>query len=185
MQQSPCWDTNSSSYSSNSLHFTQPKMKAHYYICKNLSLPSIVSLIHPVIVPSILFYRIWSLSTAFTRTCHLSLFRVRCIQSMHSHLIPFKMHFNIILLSRPRSSKWSPSFGFPRPNPACISVSLPICATWPTYPFDQLNNIWWGGKTMKLLTTQFPPSSCHILPLRPKYLPRHPILKHHQLMFFP
>ena len=46
---------------------------------------------------------------------------------MHSHPIPLKTHFNIILLSMHRPSKWSPSFSFPRPIPVFISVSPPIC----------------------------------------------------------
>ena len=46
---------------------------------------------------------------------------------MQSHPITLKTHFNIILISMPRSSKWSPSFSFPCPIPVCISVSPPIC----------------------------------------------------------
>jgi hypothetical protein len=41
------------------------------------------------------------------------------------HSIPcysIKIHFNIILPSRPRFSKWSFSFTFPRQSPVCISI---------------------------------------------------------------
>jgi hypothetical protein len=31
---------------------------------------------------------------------------------------------------------------------------------------------------MKLLIMQFPPLSCHFIPLRTKYSPQHPVLKH-------
>jgi hypothetical protein len=43
--------------------------------------------------------------------------------------------------------------------------------TWPTVP------------VMKLLITRFSPSSCHFIPLRSKYSPQHPVLKHHRSMF--
>jgi hypothetical protein len=33
---------------------------------------------------------------------------------------------------------------------------------------------------MKLLIKGFTPLPCHLVPLRPKYSPQHPILKHHQ-----
>jgi hypothetical protein len=38
---------------------------------------------------------------------------------------------------------------------------------------------------MKLLIMQFPPNSRHIIPLRSKYSPQHPVLKHPQSMFLP
>jgi hypothetical protein len=31
---------------------------------------------------------------------------------------------------------------------------------------------------MNLLTVQLPPFHCYFVPLRPKYLPRHPVLEH-------
>jgi hypothetical protein len=38
---------------------------------------------------------------------------------------------------------------------------------------------------MKLLTMQFPPISRHIIPLRSKYSPQQPVLKHSQSVFLP
>ena len=38
---------------------------------------------------------------------------------------------------------------------------------------------------MKLLIMKSPPLLCHLLPLRAKYLPQHPILEHSQPMFLP
>jgi hypothetical protein len=32
---------------------------------------------------------------------------------------------------------------------------------------------------------QFSPNSCHFIPLRSKYSPKHPVLKHPQSKFFP
>ena len=37
---------------------------------------------------------------------------------------------------------------------------------------------------MKLRTVQLPPLHCYFVPLRPKYLPRHPVLEHPQSSFF-
>jgi hypothetical protein len=34
---------------------------------------------------------------------------------------------------------------------------------------------------MKLLIMQFPPTSCHLIPIRSKYSPHHSVLKHRQL----
>jgi hypothetical protein len=38
---------------------------------------------------------------------------------------------------------------------------------------------------MKLLIMQSSPASCHFLPLRSKYSPQHPVLRHHQSVSFP
>jgi hypothetical protein len=38
---------------------------------------------------------------------------------------------------------------------------------------------------MKLLVMQFSPFTRHLIPLRSKYPPQHPVLKHPQSMFFP
>jgi hypothetical protein len=38
---------------------------------------------------------------------------------------------------------------------------------------------------IKLLIMKFSPLPCHLVPLRPKYSPQHPILKHPQPTFFP
>jgi hypothetical protein len=46
------------------------------------------------------------------------------------------------------------------------------------------NYIWQRVQITKLLTLHFPPTSCHFIPLRSKYPPQHPVLKHSQSMFF-
>jgi hypothetical protein len=48
---------------------------------------------------------------------------------------------------------------------------------------DNPNNIWWSTQVMKLLIMQSYPVSRHFLPLRSKYSPQPPVLKHSQSMF--
>jgi hypothetical protein len=49
--------------------------------------------------------------------------------------------------------------------------------------FDYPGNIWWGVQVTELLIVQSSPLLCYLLRLMPKYLPRHPVLKHPQAMF--
>jgi hypothetical protein len=58
---------------------------------------------------------------------------------------------------------------------------------FPSHPawFDYPNNIWWSVQDMKLLIMQSSPASCHFLPLRSKYSPQCPVLRHFQSMFSP
>jgi hypothetical protein len=42
-----------------------------------------------------------------------------------------------------------------------------------------------GVQIMELLIMKFFPQSCYLVPLRPKYSPQHPILKHPQSKFLP
>jgi len=52
---------------------------------------------------------------------------------------------------------------------------------WVVHP----NNVWWKAQFMKLLIILFSPFSCYFLPLRSKYSPQHPVLKHPQSIFSP
>ena len=56
----------------------------------------------------------------------------------------------------------------------------------PNHPplFEHPNN-WWGKQHMKLLIMQFSPFPCYLVPLNPKCLPQHPILRHPLPMFLP
>jgi hypothetical protein len=51
--------------------------------------------------------------------------------------------------------------------------------------FDHPNNICWAAQIIKLLIMQCSPLSSHLIPLRLKYLPQHPILKYPVPMFLP
>jgi len=46
--------------------------------------------------------------------------QINPLPTLQSNL--FKIHFNIILPSMPKSSKWYLSFRFPHQNPVCISL---------------------------------------------------------------
>jgi hypothetical protein len=81
----------------------------------------------------------------------------------------------IILPSMPRSSKWSLSLRFPCQNPVCTSPFLHTFYTpCPSHSFDHPYNIWWGVLIIRCSLSSPPPS--YLVPLRPKYLPQHPIL---------
>ena len=94
-------------------------------------------------------------------------------------------HFNVILPSLPKSSKWSLYLKFPQPKPC---MQLP-----PTHSYymprpshssesDHPNCIWWAVQIRMLLIMQYSPPLCYLVPRRHKYLPQHDIPKHPQLM---
>ena len=57
-----------------------------------------------------IFYRLWCI-TAFTRARHLFLVQINTVSGFPSHF--FKINFDTILPSMPKSSKWSRSHMFP------------------------------------------------------------------------
>ena len=87
------------------------------------------------------FYGSQRFITTFTSACHLSLSWTRSVQSMNptSHFL--MIHINIILPSMLRSSKWSPSSGFPTKTLDTPLLS-PIHAMFPA-SFILLNLITW------------------------------------------
>jgi len=81
------------------------------------------------------------------------------------------------------------SFPHVSPPKSCIQHSSPLWVLhaplfW-FFWFDYPNNIWWGLQIIKLLVMSSPPLPCYLVPLRPKYSPQHPVLKHPQPTFIP
>jgi hypothetical protein len=91
-----------------------------------------------------------------------------------------KNHFNIILPCTPSSSDWSLPFRLSIQNFVRVSHSPHACyMTSLSHPpwFYHPNNIWWRVQTVGLFI-RFSPTSCHFIPLRSKYSPKHPAPKH-------
>jgi hypothetical protein len=101
------------------------------------------------------FYETRRFISAFTKAHQLSLSLARSMQSVPpSHFL--KIHFNIILQSTFRSSKWSLFLRFPHQNPVYYSplshtryMRRPSHNSW----LDNPNNIWWSVLIIMLLTT--------------------------------
>lgn len=100
------------------------------------------------------------------------------IHTSHSYCL--KINSNITLPSKPTYSKWSLylRFHYQIPVHASRLHRLPSCShsSW----FDQLKIICWGVKVINLLTKHFLPILWYVVPLRPKCLPRLPVLRHPQ-----
>jgi len=89
--------------------------------------------------------------------------------------------FNITLPSTPTSFEWSVSLRL-RMHFSSVPYVLHAPPTNP-YRFDHpSNNIFWSVKVLKLLIMQSSPVSCHFLPLRSKFCPQCPVLKHPESM---
>ena len=103
-----------------------------------------------------------------------------------SHFL--KIHPSNILPSTPASPKRSLSLRLSRQNPVYASP-LPHTRYMlrPSHcsRFDHANNVEWGVQVIKLLIMLFSPLPCYLVPLRPKYYPQHPILKHPLPTFLP
>jgi hypothetical protein len=65
-----------------------------------------------------------------------------------------------------------------------FSMCYMPCPSNPPW-LDHSNYTWRRVQVMKLLIMQFSPTSHHFIPLRSKYCPQHPVLKHPQSMFLP
>jgi hypothetical protein len=98
------------------------------------------------------FYGTWRFITSFTSIHHMSQ-----IDSVHTSPPYFlKIHFNIILPSTPRSSKWPLCLRSRQQNPVRTSPVSNTCHTpRPSHSslYDYPNNIWWGVHLIKLLVT--------------------------------
>jgi len=101
------------------------------------------------------------------------------IQSMpSSHFL--NINFNIILLSMSGVSKWSLYLRFPHQNPvyACLLhtcyIPRPSHSPW----FDHPNNIGSAVQIIQLLIMQSSPPPPYLGPVRSKYPPQQPVLRH-------
>ena len=94
-----------------------------------------------------------------------------------SHFL--KVHLNILPSTR-GSPKCYLSLRFPHQNPVFTSPLTHMrYMPHPSHSrFNHPNNIGWGVQIIKLLIIQFSPLLRYLLPPRPKYSPRHPILKY-------
>ena len=132
------------------------------------------------------FYRTRSFTTTVTSARHLSLSWARSIQS----ILPHPTSWLPILLLSPhlRSGLLSGLFpsGFPTKTLYIHLIHTRYMPS-PSYSslFDHPNNIWWAVQIIKLLIIQFSPFPSYLVPLRHKYSPQHPILKHPQPKFLP
>ena len=106
-------------------------------------------------------------------TLHILLNHANAIHTIPYHLL--KIHFHIILPSTPRSVKCFHSF---RCHVVCISLLPHSChLTSPLHSlsFNHQDNIMIGAQIIKLLITQFSPSSCYFFPFRHKFSLQCPI----------
>ena len=111
------------------------------------------------------------------------------LDSVHTATYHFlHIHLNIILPSMPGSPQWYLSLRFPHQHPVYAS---PLHHTRymprPSHPsrFYHPNINGWAVQIIKLLITYFSSFPRHLVPLKSKYSPQHPILKQHQPRFFP
>ena len=99
-----------------------------------------------------------------------------------------KFHLNIILQSTTWSPQWPLSLRL-FPHTICVQLypppyapqALPIAFVSILPPAQN----WEGVQIIQLLVMQLSPFPCHLVPLRSKYSPQHPILKHPQPAFLP
>ena len=99
-----------------------------------------------------------------------------------SHFL--KIHLNIILPSMPGSPKWSLSLRLPHQNPVYASPPPYALHTPPISFFITCTILGEECRSFSsLLCSSLHPH--HLIPLRPKYSPQHPILKHCEPTFLP
>ena len=114
---------------------------------------------------------------AFTSARHLSLYPVRSIKSMPPPPNPTSWRSILILSSRLYLGTLSGLFPLGLP---CRHLSHTCYMPRPSQysRFDHPSIIRWTVQIITLLIMQLSPLPCYLVPLRPKYFPQHPILKH-------
>ena len=104
------------------------------------------------------------------------------VHEFPSHFL--QIHFNIILPSTPRQSKWSPSLGSLHQN-SLYTSALPYHTPRPSHS----SRFYHSNKYLKRRTNHKAPhyvvfsSPCYVFSLKPKYLPQHPLLEYLSLYF--
>jgi len=94
-----------------------------------------------------------------------------------------KIHFNIVFPTTPTSSEWSlylKSLHQNSPVPHMRYMHCPPHYSWFDHPY-----IWLGLQIIRLLFRYSSPIPRNLVPFRPKYPPRCPILEHPQPKFLP
>ena len=126
------------------------------------------------------FYETRRFITPFTSARYLSLSWASLIQSIPPH--PTFWRSSLILSFHLRLGFSSGLFptGFPTKT---LYKLLPNTRYMPRPSFYHPKNICWGRHIIKLLIIYFSPFPFYLLPLRLKYSPQHPILKHPQPTF--
>jgi len=94
-----------------------------------------------------------------------------------------KLHLNIILSSTPWSSMWSFSLRFADESPVRTSPFPHTCHMTRPSHFSRCDNRIILGEEYRSLSSSLCSFLQSLLPLRPKYSPKHPILKHLQPTF--
>ena len=131
------------------------------------------------------YYRTRKFIAVCTSARLLSLSCDRPNQTMLTPSHFLKIHFNITVQSMPRYPIWPLSIRSPHQNSVCTSL-LPHSATWlANHILHLIIPIIFGEDSRSLSSSlcSFFPLPFHFVPLRPKYLPQHPILKHPQRTF--
>ena len=134
------------------------------------------------------FYGTRRFITALTSVRHLSLPWASPIQSTYPH--PTSWRSILILSTHLRLDL--PSGLFPSSFPTktlYAPLSSPHTRHMPSPShssrFHHPHNIMWAVQIIKLFIMKFSSSSFYLVPLKPKYSPQHPILKHPQSRFLP
>ena len=124
------------------------------------------------------FYGTRSFATTFTRARNLSLSRTGSIQSMPLHSTSWR---SVLILSS-HLRLGLPSGSLPSRFPTTSPLPHMYYVPRPSHSsrFDHPNTIWWGVNIIKLLIMKFSPLPSYLVPLKPKYSPKHPIHKQPQ-----
>jgi hypothetical protein len=110
----------------------------------------------------------------------IGLYTERHESSPHQSIL---IHFNIILSPMSKFPWCSVSFWLFHQNRLFSSMRV-ARSTHPIHPrLGHSNYTWQRVQVMKLVIKQFSPASYHFIPLRSKYSPQHPVLKHPHSVF--